>query len=171
MKRDNVTFSGKVKYTETLGISLQNTLCRKDPWKASCRRNSCCPFETGAGRCTKQGAIYRNDCVFCQKAGKEACYYGETARTLYERGVEQERAIKRMNHESPAVEHHLKHHRGEEYEYTMRLVEYSVLPLQRQAREVHMIWNSTGEILMNRMREWGQKLPPKLVLEGETNET
>ena len=72
----------------------------------------------------KQGAIYRIDCKICQRDGKSSCYFGETARTLFDRGLEQERAIKKMNEESPAVEHHLKFHRGEEPEYTMKLVEF-----------------------------------------------
>ena len=69
------------------------------------------------------------------------------------------------------MEQHFEFHRGEEPEYTMKLVEYSVLPLQRQAKEGHLIGNFKGGILMNRKGEWGQNLPPKLVVDGEEEDT
>ena len=85
--------------------------------------------------------------------------------------LEQERAIKRIETESPAVEHHLEHHSGESPEFSMKLVEFSPFPLQRQAKEGHLITNFKGDVLMNRKGDWGQNLPPRLIVEGEEERT
>ena len=52
-----------------------------------------------------QGIVYEINCRICQKSGLEVKYYGESARTSYDRGVEHLYALEKMNKESPLVEH------------------------------------------------------------------
>ena len=57
-------------------------------------------------------------------------------------------------------------HKGEEVKLTMNVVSYPKTALQRQATEAHHITLNENNNLLNRRGEWGQNLPPKLVVEG-----
>ena len=48
----------------------------------------------------------------------------------------------------------------------MNIVAYPKTALQRQATEAHHITLNENNNLLNRRGEWGQNLPPKLVVEG-----
>ena len=75
--------------------------------------------------------------------------------------------MENLSQESPLVEHHLEHHRGEPIAFQMKVLKFIPSPLWRQAREAFMITNSKADLILNRKGEWGQNLPPTLVLEGE----
>ena len=72
--------------------------------------------------------------------------------------------------ESPLVEHRDKEHKDQEVRFEMMVVKFPRSALMRQATEAHMIELNQGNNVLNRRGEWGQNLPPKLVLE-DSNET
>ena len=53
----------------------------------------------------------------------------------------------------------------------MRVVAFTKSNLQRQALEAHHINTNASNNVLNRRGEWGQNLPPKLVVEGEEEKT
>ena len=108
-------------------------------------------------------------CQLCIKEGKEKAtvYIGESARTPYDRGVEHLRLIQKNDTESPAVEHTTEAHPGQETSFTMEVITFPKTTLQRQVLEGHHIALNEKQNLINRRGEWGQNLPPKMIIEGQ----
>ena len=71
-----------------------------------------------------------------------------------------------MNIESPLVEHHVDDHPQEDPWFEMKIKSSHDKPLHRQCEEAHLIETFQGD-KMNKKREWGHNLPPKLSIEGE----
>ena len=69
---------------------------------------------------------------------------------------------------SPLVEHSLKAHGDRIPSFRMKVVSYHKTNLMRQATEATRIQMMEGGNLLNRRGEWGQNLPPKLVIEDPT---
>ena len=88
----------------------------------------------------------------------ETVYYGETARTLYDRGEEHRNALREKNMESPLWEHHQGEHQGEEPAFEMGAL---CSPLVGQCKEARLIVDNGAKKLMNRKGEWWQNLPPR----------
>ena len=117
MKMENgLCFKTKIKYVEEQGMTLSNTLVRKDPFPTHCGRAQCFPCRSAPGKCTRQGALYKIECITCKEeveAGdrrQETHYYGESARTLFDRGLEHLKALGRRDKESPLWDHHQEVH-------------------------------------------------------------
>ena len=115
-----------------------------------------------------QGVTYRIDCLTYQTdRQKTVRYYGESARTLFDRGAEHWSDWKKGKAKSVLTQHQEEQHQGEECSYQMNMVKSHRLALGRQAHEAVLISRFDGEELLNRRGEWGSNLPPTLVLEGE----
>ena len=166
-------FTANVKYTESLGRSVFSELRRADPWAEHCQREKCYLCRTQPGKCTTQGIVYFFDCIECKVQGKQSRYYGESARTSYDRGAEHLNAVINMDPASPLVEHHLEMHQDREPSFEMKVHSQHRSALQRQATEGYLIGSFKGDHLMNRRGEWGQNLPPVLTIEdnGDMQET
>ena len=161
-------FSQKVKYVEYMGRTVSQLLCRKDPWGAHCGREHCMPCKTEPGKCMRQGCIYLMTCMMCEKEGRHSYYIGESARTPYDRGHEHLSAIRRLQKESPLVEHFTEDHSGQTPDFEMKIIGTPTSNILRQTGEYqHMLKYSELGNLLNRRGEWGQNLPPKLVMEEE----
>ena len=126
---------GKIKYVEYLGVSAVNAVGRKDPWSSHCGRQDCLPCKSKPGRCGKMGVIYTITCMKCKLEGKEIKYIGESGRTGYDRGIEHGSMMRKMDPESPMVEHGSTEHEGEELQFEMEIKEVHPMPFQRQSRE------------------------------------
>ena len=86
---EKLPFPRKWKYIDRSGKSLGDMLITKDPWAGDCGREKCFPCTSGeTGRCMKQGVLYTITCINCEEKGKKAQYWGEKARTAYDRGLE-----------------------------------------------------------------------------------
>ena len=112
----------------------------------------------------RQGGLYEISCLTCQQENKTAKYIGESARTLYDRGVKHLTAHRCKNPESVLIEHEQEAHSGQEAEWSMKAIGLEKRNLHRQAKEGHLIANATGNIL-NRRGEWGQNLPQKIAID------
>ena len=178
---DSLGFRTKIKYVEEQGIKISGTLVKKDPNPSHCEREWCFTCQSKPGICSRQGAVYKILCVNCkeynegqekegQEIGQETCYFGESARTLFDRGQEHLKALKKKSPESPLWEHHSEAHQGQEPRFTMEAVSFTNSALIRQSMEARLIVDNGHMNLMNRKGEWGQNLPPKLLMEDERHE-
>ena len=112
------------------------------------------------------GAVYRWSCGHCKSMGKQAQYYGETSRSVFERISEHHKQIQAGKDESPMVEHMTKHHSGGQMapKYKVEMIRSFKKPMERQIFEGMRIRNSQA-IPINRKGEWGQNLPPRFEIE------
>ena len=63
--------------------------------------------------------------------------------------------IQRNDTESPAVEHTIEAHPGQETSFTMEVIAFPKTTLQRQVMEGHHIALNEKQNLINRRGEWG----------------
>ena len=106
----------RFRFVEELGRSIREMLVRKDPDPKVCDRDNCFPCMAKPGACMRQWALYR---IECKEANTTSEYVGESARTLFNRGLEHWKALQSRNKESPLVEHEEKGHNGIKGEWTM----------------------------------------------------
>ena len=85
-------------------------LCKADPDPQHFGGQDCFTCETRPGQCMRQGALYSITCQECKAAGRESVYFGETGRTLFDRGAEHRDAHRKRNPESILVEHEGEEH-------------------------------------------------------------
>ena len=151
---------GSVRYVETTGRTMERSVVTKDPWAGSCLREDCFPCTSGrVGQCMKQNVTYRIDCQICKASGKETTYFGESARTMYDRGQEHLSALNSRDPNSVLVQHLEEHHSDMEPEFAMKLVKTHQSPLYRQVHEGVLIDSFKGQVTLNRKGEWGSNVP------------
>ena len=95
---------------------------------------------------------------------------GESGRTAFDRGLEHGDALRTLNQESPLVEHSLEAHADRVASFQMEVVSFHKTNLMRQATEAIRIQMMEGGNILNRRGEWGQNLPPKLVVDDQTGD-
>ena len=117
----------------------------------------------------KKNVVYTLECLLCPEEDNRAIYYGESARATYERAVEHQDLIRRLDRESPIVEHHLEQHKDQQVSVQMKVVKKLSRPLERQALEGLLISEHKGGPLLNRKGEWGEILPPKFGILDQNN--
>ena len=171
---DSLGLRNKTKYVERVGKCIGNMLIRKDPRAGACDRGNCFICTSGGeGKCMRKGVVYMIECRLCEREGKKAAYYGESARSAYERGLGQLSALRGKDSRSPLWTHHEEVHSGEggmDPEFRMRVISVHPNNFARQVMEGLKITNYKGDHTMNRKGEWGQNLPPILGLEDENTE-
>ena len=157
----------KVKYIEQMGHTVAEQVVMKDPWaKGGCGRPKCVPCATQPGKCMSQGALYALACDECDKKGLKTLYHGESAHTPYDRGLNHADMIRRKDASHPIVEHfHSDQPNDEDMPYEMKVVRHERKNLYRQAGEGQLICNFKGDTILNGRGDWGQNLPPKLIVE------
>ena len=106
-----------------------------------------------------QGIVYEIDCKICQRAGLEVKYYGESARTSFDRGVEHLNALDKHNKESPLVEHQEEDHPNVPPEFEMKVKSIHPRPLKRQTEEAFLIDSFRGHKILNRKGDGGKICP------------
>ena len=135
-------FKNKCKYVGTVGKSVLSMMFRKNPWGAPCGRE-CLLCQSAPGKCTMKNIVYKIKCLKCPEEA-EATYYGETARSTFERAREHTSLIKKMDKESPVVEPYLEQHPGQQVEVTMKVVKKVQRPLKRHTLEGLLISEHSG---------------------------
>ena len=123
-----------------MGRSLRELLVKKDPAAEHYSREACFPCPYKVGVCMRQGVIYRITCNKCKDEGKkDAVYIRETARIIFDNGLEHFRAIESQNEESPMVDHRLEEHAGAPMSFRMEAIGFQSSALWRQATEASKI--------------------------------
>ena len=100
----------------------------------------------GKGDCMNEGMRYRIDSITCkEERGITVRYYGESTRTLYDRGGDHWRAWRTGQKDSVLTIHVEEEHLGEGCQYQMNAVSSHRLPLVRQAQEAVLISRFEGK--------------------------
>ena len=105
--------------------------------------------------------------MICAREGKKTQYFGESGRTGYDRGAEHLASLNAEDDKSTLVEHWKGKHPGVQWEYQHRIIKSYANPLQRQVHEGHLISSFKGDEVLNRKGEWGENLPPKIIIEDQ----
>ena len=98
----------------------------------------------------QQGACYMITCITCKLEGRDSRYFGETARTPYDRGLDHWNALENGNGESPLVEHHMEEHPDLPHNFVMEVKSFHERPLDRQVEEAELIGSFEGSLLNRR---------------------
>ena len=161
-----------VRVVERAGIKLQYVIPGfKEEEK--CDRADCFLHESGGhGDHSREGVVYRGECVTCANTGpssqpdesgrpklvaqrckKSSWYIGETARAIYVRGKEHIDAMRKpqTNLTNAFAKHKVEYHLLEEPEFKLTMLRSFTKPLQRQLLEGLEIRHgeSTCDVLMN----------------------
>ena len=166
----NLGYKTRFRFVEELGRSLQQILVKKNPDPQECGRENCLPRKYKPGDCMRQNALYRLDCQLCKtEEQKTSVYVGETARTIFDRGLEHMKTHRSRNAESPLVEHENSEHDGQPVEWTMSAICFPIGNMKRQATEGHLISQiGRNSNILNRKGERGQNLSPILEVDDQT---
>ena len=161
----------KVKIVEKAGRSIKSILVRSDlRSEDSCGREKClaCEDEKGRGRCKQRSVTYQTSCRACQAAGKQSVYIGESARSVYERGLEHQDDYRKEKDESHMMSHANESHSEEgRPKFSLKVLKSHKTPLYRQVHEAVLI-AKYQPITLNSKLEYNRCLLPRLgVLMGE----
>ena len=162
----------KIKFVERGGTTVKDMLCRNNPWgKRKCGRDEClvCPDgkEGMGGECRREGVLYLITCKKCQEMGVKAEYWGETARTGYERGGEHLAGL-RGRYEKNGLWKHSEIFQGRKLEgidFKMEIKNSYRSPLMRQIHEGVALEINGAKIIMNSKSEWNHSRIPRIVVE------
>ena len=134
---ENLGLKNRIKYVERVGKCLGDMLIKKDPWAGDCGRETCFLCTTGGGgKCMRRGVVYSIECNLCGEEGKKAVYFGESARSAYDRGLEQMSALLNKDKRSPLWTHHEEvHSEDQEPNFSMKVVSVHASTLSRQVQE------------------------------------
>ena len=158
-QEDEMGFKLRIKYVEKLGNTVADMLVRTDPVGGHCGRD-CNMCSTKTGDCTKKNVVYQIECAECTKLGKKPKYFGETARTGFERMREHLTLLNNHPDKSALGDHIRDKHSGKPTNFTMKLVSKHFKPLERQCAEAIQITEYKDGQVMNRRGEFGENLPP-----------
>ena len=191
----NKLTSYRMKVVEEAGDKLVDMLRSTNPWKGEhCGRADCwlCWTKELTGRdktqdCTKRSVVYETWCDTClkndikkiedetedddvRKARIEEVprykYVGETARSGYERGVEHQNDLEKLQEDSHLLKHIASKHRGEELEnikFGMRIIKHARTALERQVTEsVKIQEEQKKHFLLNSKSEYNRCSLPRL---------
>ena len=166
------TSKKKIKMVERGGVRLRDLLCQTDAWsKRRCERQTCLPCQSkekdGGISCQKESITYRIKCMECGRQGKDAEYWGESARTGYKRGKEHLEGLVEENEDAPLWRHSVVFHEGAKNPewYRMKVIRAHRTAMQRQIEEGVEIDHSKADILLNSKGEWNGSKLPKIVME------
>ena len=119
-----------------------------------------------------QGAVYKVTCLSCKDKEEVAQYWGDTGRTCYDRGVEHLQGINSKSSNSTFWSHHKEVHReSDPPRFQMELYRVIKGNLARQSLEGRLIDNFQGKYTLNNKGEWGHNQAPRLVVQGEEEDT
>ena len=111
--------------------------------------------------------MYRIICLKCRGEGTLAEYWGETARTAFERGEEHVEGMQRREEKNSLWKHSEIYHGGElrKEDLELKVIESHRTPLTRQVHEGIEIETNGAGIIMNSKAEWNQSRLPRIIIE------
>ena len=109
------------------------------------------------GKCSKEGVVYKIQCLECRRLGISAEYIGETSRSAYQRGKEHLDDIRLNNPDSPLMKHQKEcHPKHKQPAFEMTIVKTHRKALERQIMEAVMIQKCQAQIVINNKTEWSK---------------
>ena len=170
----SVTGGRKVKLVEKSGKMLKRILNVTNPDRTdNCSREKCFPCsKAGEGEgamCKKRNVTYQTSCLECLAVGRKVSYFGESARTGYERGLEHMDDFKKEKEDSHMWKHQVLEHPGQEkVNFKMKIIKQHRSALQRQVHEAVLIQLNSGGEILNSKGEYNRcKLPRLAVMFGD----
>ena len=135
----------KILVKEDNGHPVSNQIMNSiNPWpQKNCPRPACVICRQGGkSDCWKPGVTYQITCKVCQKDGKLSQYCGESARSIYTRGLEHEESLLTHKKGQPLPDHRKTFHSSrnptmDDFEVKVMGKFFSNLP--RLVAEGHMI--------------------------------
>ena len=92
------------------------------------------------GQCYKQN-VYKMVCEECKSQGQVVEYYGESARSAFDRGAEHHQSLEAKDRSNPLVTYWQECHSDSDWRFSMRVIRSFKSPLQRQSCEGYLIAN------------------------------
>ena len=119
--------------------------------------------------CRRENLTYTMTCVTCSTDGVKRVYWGETSRTLYQRGKEHWSDYLSESDKSSLFKHSSSAHPKSPPEWKIKVFNYHEKPLRRQVEEGILINNARGDELLNSKSEItrGGKIPRLVVMVGD----
>ena len=154
-------------------MSIKHKLWKADPFGGvKCQEQKCvvCCQDQKKQICSQNNVVYKNVCKTCESRGRKVEYIGETARTLFERGLEHHEDYESKTASSHMKEHKLDSHPNEEMNMKFELVMKCRSAFERQIKEsVHLkCQHERGVITLNNRIEYNRCLLPSLTVVGTT---
>ena len=110
--------------------------------------------------------MYTLTCEECGARGIQACYFGETARSSFLRGLDHQDTLKNKDDSSPLWKHSAEHHNArEDVVYTMKVLRNHPTALTRQIEESVALDKKKVHVLMNSKGEWNSQRIPRIVVQ------
>ena len=154
----------KIKIVERAGTMVKRILHKSNPWAGgNCGRGACliCRQEKG-GDCKKRNITYKTQCLQCQESGKMRQYFGESARTGFERGQEHQNDYSKNQEDSHMLKHWQEDHSGEEKPaFSMQVLRGHKSAFVRQIHEAVLI-EMNVETILNSKGEYNRCQLPRL---------
>ena len=167
----------RVKVVERSGKMVKRMLHKSNSWAGEdCGREDClvCAHqggeEGGAGDCKRRNIVYATTCLECKKEGKEVNYFGESARTSFERGKEHQSDYESLASDSHMLKHHILEHSGREENlpFSMKILRSHMTAFSRQIHEAVVIQRNERKTIMNSKGEYSRcRLPRLSVMMGK----
>ena len=185
----------KVKVVEESGEKIMDVLHTANPWKGEdCGRDRCllCKTKQMTGKglksdCSKRSIVYETWCETCLKTEIEDIdkeeleedekekrkrgirihkYVGESARSAYERGLEHQVDLQRLEEDSHMLKHIARNHQDKrisEVEFGMRVISFTRSALERQVLESVKIQEERSKnLILNSKSEYSRCTIPRL---------
>ena len=159
----------KIKIVERAGKKAERLVHKSNPWEgADCQREKCaiCQQESELGEqiCTKRNILYRSSCQLCHQAGKDASYYGESARSGFERSREHHDDYEKLALKSHMLKHHLIEHenRQEKIPFSFKILKFHQSAFARQLHEAVKIQIHEKDGILNSKGEYTRCSLPRL---------
>ena len=167
--QNNQGRTSRIKIVERAGRSLKTILAPNCPWGVQkCTDAKCFPCSTSTGplkvSCRTPGVVYSIVCVFCEEAGLEAIYFGESGHNCYTRGRKHLDDFHAGITSNCMSIHARVHHPDEPRLATnFKMIPLKTInkPMDRQITEALNIANANVDILLNSGSEWRSGLVPR----------
>ena len=132
-----------------------------------CGREACLVCEHGSdpvSKCKQRNIVYKTSCKECKAKGLEINYYGESARTSYERGKEHMKDYLDQSEESHMMKHHVTEHPEiqEPVDFSMKVIKAHRTPFTRQIHEAVLIQMNEKNGILNSKSEFNRCQLPRL---------
>ena len=164
----------KIKIVERAGRKLKSILLTANPWSGGwCGRVDCLACEhceAEDSKCGQRNIVYKTSCLQCKQRGTDRCYYGESARTAYERGSEHLKDYLDEGEDSHMLKHHVTDHPElkDPIDFSMKVLKTHKTAFSRQVHEAVLIKMNERNDILNSKGEFNRcQLPRLSVMMGE----
>ena len=148
---------------------IKSQVHKSNQWAGeNCGRQTCLVCykgQEGGGDCRRRNVVYQSSCLQCRTRGKVSVYYGETSRTVFERGLEHQSDFASQKEESHMMKHVLTDHPGqEEVNFEMKVLRGHLSAFSRQIHEAVVIIRNREKNILNSKEEYNRCLLPTLAV-------